>query len=96
MPTVHLPPISDAHRRAAFAMLAMPGWSYAAALRDPLRAKLIECRAAQLRTREWQAQHSQATECVRRIDPITGRWCTQRVAGAWVDSQPSLSPTTTD
>ena len=58
---------------------------------DPLRAKLIECRAAQLRTREWRAQHRQATACVRRIDPITGRWCTQRVAGTWVDQQPTLT-----
>ncbi len=94
MPTVHLPPITDAHRRAAFALLAMPGWSYAAALRDPLRAKLIECRAAQLRTREWQAQHRQATECVRRLDPATGQWRTQRVAGAWVEAQQSISTTT--
>lgn len=93
MPTIELPPVTEAHRRAAFASLAMPGWTFDAALRDPLRAQVIECRAAQLRTREWQAANDRETVCVRRLNPITGQWHTQRVAGDYTRQQSCLDDT---
>lgn len=78
-----LPPVTDAHRAAAFDRLALRGWALAAAMQDPLRRRVIEALAHQLRTAEWKAQHAQRTRVVRRVQPATGRWCSQRVAGEW-------------
>ncbi len=85
-----MPPVTDTHRQAAFARLAMRGWTYTAAMQDPLRARVIEALAHQLRTAEWKAQHAQRTRLVRRLQPASGRWCTQRVAGDWDETQPEL------
>ena len=89
MLTPAMGPVTDAHRRAAFERLAMRGWTYEAAMADDTRRRVIESCAAQLRKREWQACHAQSTQCVRRLDPATGRWCSQRVPGPWTD-QPTL------
>lgn len=50
MPTTDLPPVTDAHRQQAFALFGWGrfGWTYAAAMQNNLRAKLIEARAHQL------------------------------------------------
>lgn len=82
-----LPPITDAHRRAAHQRLAMVGWSYEAARRDELRRRLIEACAADIRTREWRAMQSRVVRCVPRLDPVTGRWVTQIVPGEWAAQQ---------
>lgn len=42
------------------------------------------------------AQQRRATRCVRRLDPATGRWCTQRVPGEWEADQAAIPITTTD
>lgn len=84
MTTPALPEITDAHRRAAFELLAMRGWTFEAAMQDDTRRRVIECRAATLRTRKWRAQHTQAMRPVRRLDPTTGQWRTQRVPGDWI------------
>ena len=96
MPTPDLGPVTDAHRRAAFARLALRGLSFEAAMAIDGHRRVIEAYAHQLRTREWQAQHRQATRCVRRLDPATGRWCTQRVPGEWEADQAAIPITTTD
>ena len=83
MPTTTMPPVTDAHRAAAFERLAMRGWTLAAALQDPLRRRVIEALAHQLRTAEWKSRHAQRTRTVRRVDASGQRWCTQRVAGDW-------------
>ena len=85
-----LPPVTDAHRAAAFERLHLRGWTLAAALADPLRARVINALAAQMRTAEWRAQHTRSTRLVRRLQPASGRWCTQRVAGDWDETQPEL------
>lgn len=85
-----LPPETDAHRRAAFERLAMRGWTYTAALANPLRARVIEAMAHKLRTAEWQATHQRTTTTVARIHPQTGQWHTQRVPGNWDDQQGAL------
>ena len=90
MPTPDLGPVTDAHRRAAFARLALRGLSFEAAMAIDSHRRVIEAYARQLRTREWQAQHRQATRCVRRLDPATGRWYTQRVPGEWEADQAAI------
>lgn len=49
-----LPPVTEAHRRAAFTLLSWQGCSFEAAMNNPLRRRLIESCAADLRTREAQ------------------------------------------
>lgn len=88
--TATLPPVTDAHRQAAFARLHLRGWTFAAAMQDPLRARVINAMAAQQRTAEWRAQHTRSTRLVRRLQPASGRWCTQRVAGDWDDQQQTI------
>lgn len=78
-----MPPVTAAHRQAAYARLALRGWTYTAAMQDPVRSRVIEAMAAQMRTAEWRAQHARTVRTVRRIEPVSGRWCTQRVAGDW-------------
>ena len=78
-----LPDVTDAHRQAAFVWLRMPG-TYTAAMADPMWARLIEARAAHLRTAEWQQAHAtRTTTLVRRINPTTGQWLTQRAPTGW-------------
>ena len=58
-----------------------------AALRDPIRAKVLRACAAHLRTQEYQRTHRRAVEVVRRYNPRDDRWCTQRVAGDFDDQE---------
>ena len=80
-----LPPVTDAHRHAAFEAMHWAGWTYEAAMAYDLRRRLIELRAAVLRTREWDAATHHSAEPIRRIkldasgNPIG--WCTQMVMG---------------
>ena len=87
MTTTTLPPVTEDHRQRAFAKLRMVGWTYEAAMADAVRARVIECLAHHLRTREWKAQHSRTTQLVRRLNPRTGRWSTQRVPGEYEPNQ---------
>ena len=90
MPAPTLPPVTDAHRRAAHQALAMVGWSFDAAMSDPLMRGLVEGYARTLRTREWQATHARTTTTVRRHNPATGRWHSERVPGDFDDIQASI------
>jgi hypothetical protein len=80
-----LPPVTDEHRQAAFVAMGWRGWTYAAAQADPTRSRVLECRAAQIRTNEWMATQQRTVVHVRRCKPGTDghplRWCTQIVAG---------------
>lgn len=82
-----LPPVTDAHRQAAFVAMGWRGWTYTAALADPTRSRVLECRAAQIRTQEWVATQQRTVLPVRRCRPgVDGhpvRWCTQIVAGTF-------------
>lgn len=97
-----LPPVTDAHRRQAFAILSMPAWTYTAAMADPLRGQVIEAMAASIRTAHWRAAHTQTQRLVRRLNPKTGTWCTQRVPGPYdhhqaaIDLRDRTSPVNTD
>lgn len=84
-----MPPVTREHLLAALAMLAWRGWTLEAALRDPIRAKVLRACAAHLRTQEYQRTHRRVVVPVRRYDPARNRWCTQRVAGPF-DDQPTF------
>ena len=95
MPATDLPPVTDAHRQQAFALFGWGrfGWTYAAAMQNNLRAKLIEARAHQLRTREALAGQHRPRQCVRRLNAATGAWATQIVLGPY---QPTVQESLTE
>ena len=95
MPTTDLPPVTDAHRQQAFALFgwARFGWTYAAAMQNNLRAKLIEARAHQLRTREALAAQHRRRRCVGGVSAATGAWATQIVLGPY---QPTVQESLTE
>ena len=53
-----LPPVTDAHRRQAFALFRWPGVTFEQAMAVDLRRRLIEACAHGIRKREHQAQQS--------------------------------------
>ena len=56
MPHIELPPVTDAHRRAAFALFRWPGVTYEQAMAVDIRRRLVEACAHGIRTREHRAQ----------------------------------------
>lgn len=83
-----LPPVTDAHRRAAFCAMRWVGWTFDAAVADPVRARVIECRAHAIRTNEWMQTHQRSQQIVRRCLPGADghplRWATQIAQGPYV------------
>lgn len=53
-----MPPVTDEHRRKAFADLRMPNTTFELAMQDDTRRRVIEARAATLRKREWQSRNT--------------------------------------
>lgn len=86
-----MPPVTDAHLRAAFELMAWTGWTFEAAMADPIRSRVLRARAAQLRAQEYRRTHRRVVQAVRRYSPSDDRWCTQRVAGRFDDNQPILT-----
>jgi hypothetical protein len=76
MPTVELPPVTDAHRRQAFALFKWPGVTFEQAMAVDLRRRLIEACAHGIRTREYQASQRDARKA--RYQP----WCQDAIFGA--------------
>lgn len=64
---IDMPPVTDAHRLAAFEGMHWKGWTYEQAMRVETRRKLIECRAATIRKDEWEATTKRTTVPVRRV-----------------------------
>ena len=52
-PKPDLPPVTDAHRLAAFAAMHWGAMTYEAAIKFDTRRRVIECRAHHIRTQEW-------------------------------------------
>lgn len=84
-----MPPVTMEHLRAAFELMAWKGWTLEAALRDPIRSRVLRARAAQLRAQEYRRTHRRVVQAVRRYSPRDDRWCTQLVAGPF-DDQPTF------
>lgn len=79
-----LPPVTEAHRLAAFESLRMKNATYEAAMRDTVLRKIIDTRAATLRTREFNEANQASQRLVKRCRTLpdgTERWATQRVPG---------------
>lgn len=86
-----MPPVTMEHLRAAFELMAWRGWTFEAAMADPIRSRVLRARAAQLRAQEYRRTHRRVVEAVRRYNPRDDRWCTQRVAGRFDDNQTILT-----
>jgi hypothetical protein len=91
----NMPPVTDAHRQAAFEAMHWKGWTFAQAMQFPMRRKLIECRAAALRKAEWEATTKRTTVPARRVrlgaDGHPVGYVTQLVSGPRVPiRQPDL------
>ena len=82
-----MPPVTMEHLRAAFELMAWRGWTFEAAMADPIRARVVRARAAQMRTQEYQRTHRRTVVPVRRYNPRDDRWCTQLVAGDFDDQE---------
>lgn len=49
------PPVTEAHRREAFASMRWQGRTYANTMADPVYARIVEIRATLIRNREYWA-----------------------------------------
>ena len=85
-----LPPVTDTHRQAAFAAMHWTGCTYTQAIACPVKSRVVECRAAQIRTQEWERTTKRTVVPVRRVrlgaDGHPMGWCTQIVPGARVST----------
>ena len=83
-----LPPVLDAHRQAAFVVMDWAGLTFEQAMADTVKSRVIECLAAQIRTREWKRTAQRTVVPVPRVrlgaDGHPVGWCTQMVPGAHV------------
>jgi len=75
-PPAQLPPVTDAHRRQAFALFRWPGVTFEQAMAVDLRRRLIEACAHGIRTSEHQSTEKEARKA--RYHP----WCQAAIFGA--------------
>ncbi len=80
-----LPPVTDAHRLAAFAAMHWGSMTYETAMRFDLRRRLIECRAHYIRTQEWLRTQDRTVQpelrCILGVDGHPIKWTTQLTLG---------------
>ena len=60
-----MPPVTETHMIRAFASMRWVGWTYTAAMDDPLRQRFVRVRAAALRKHEWQTRRTQRVPLYR-------------------------------
>jgi hypothetical protein len=65
--------------------------SFTEAMQHPTWARVIDCRARAQRTAQYKAATTRRVQLVRRFNPSTGTWHTQRVPGVFDDQQPQFS-----
>lgn len=93
-----MPPVTEAHRRRAYAIVNPKGLSYEQAMTHPhawVTCRVIEVLAHKLRTDEWLRTQQRTVVPVKRCTPgLDGhpmRWATQMARGAWAPvQQPDL------
>lgn len=82
---MQMQPITTEHLRMAFERVALQGWTYDAAMNDPVRRHVIVACAHAIRTSEWERTQHRTVEPVRRIklgcDGHPVGWCTQMAQG---------------
>ena len=82
-----MPEVTQAHRLAAFTAMHWRGWTFESALRYDVRRRLIEARAAQIRTAEWKATQQRSVVPVKRVRLGADghpKWVTQLAPGPLV------------
>lgn len=88
------PPTCDQLRQAFEALAVrdhtLARMGYAAAMQHPVWARVIDCRARAQRAAHYRATTARRVRLVRRFTPATGAWVTQRVPGAFDESQPLI------
>jgi hypothetical protein len=81
-----LPPVTDAHRLAAFAAMHWGEMTYEAAMRFEVRRRVVEIRAHHIRTQEWLKTQERTVRpelrCIPGVDGHPLKWTTQLVLGA--------------
>ena len=83
MQAIDLPPVTEGHRRQAFAKLAIRGRTYEEAMRVGVFSKLIEAVAHHLRTKEAGLRRGHRAA-----------WCVETVLGPSAQLKPrSTTPT---
>lgn len=92
---MQLPAPTDQQLMQAFEALAirdrhLARMTFTAAMQDPVWRRVIRLRACLDRKKAYEAATARKVQLVRRCNPATGKWCTQRVPGAYDDSQPNL------
>lgn len=70
-PRPTLPDVTDAHRQEAFRLMAWLNCTYEQAMANPTRRQLIEVRAHQIRTAQWQRER--VARYIGRVVPSTPR-----------------------
>lgn len=100
-----IPPVTLQHLLHAYLIIRPIGVSFEAVFQRPacdtLR-RVVECKAALLRTEAWKAAQRKVTKPVRRVrlgaDGQPVRWCTQMAHGQYEPilqpELPNLYPTT--
>lgn len=80
-----MPTITHEHLHMAFQRVALPGWTFDAAMDDPVRRQLIVTCAHSIRTREWERTQKRTVVPVKRVrmgaDGFPVAWCTQMARG---------------
>ena len=89
-------PPTCAQLQAAFEALAvrdhnLARMGYAQAMAHDVWARVIDCKARAMRAAQYRATTTRRVRLVRRFNPATGTWHTQRVAGAFDESQPLIA-----
>ena len=82
--------LTEQQLRAAFQAMAWLGWTFEAAMADPIRSRVVKARATAMRAAEYRSTHTRRVRLVRRFNPATGAWRTQRVAGLYDDMQTAI------
>lgn len=91
-------PLPDALLRQAFEALAirtpaLHAMGYAQAMAHRTWGRVIAAKAAQDRAAHYRATTTRRVALLRRCNPATGAWVTQRVPGPFDTAQPTF-PTT--
>lgn len=73
-------PLTTEQLQAAFQAFHWAGWTFEAAMADPVRSRIVKGRACAMRTRQMQATHPRTYSTAHRLNPATGEWRSQRVA----------------
>lgn len=90
-----LPPPTCEQLHHAFEQLAarckeLKPLNFLQAMEHPTWSRVIRCKASADRKEEFKRNTTRRVKLVRRINPATGQWVTQRVPGEFDQDQPQF------